>query len=234
MDKIYVEDIQQLAPQGQLEVPLTPDTIVLCIHRGRRQIVDGEPVYHPQAARYANRERERFFVGDYKDTYDGQHFLIAPGYFRAPYGAALHFQKRAVVPGSRNPESGFQASFIAIIGITEPSQEPNGFHVMRPIDDAVTWPPFSDEECRDYEIAGDALDRGAMVNPIERDVQIIDTNEVITGRAQPSRVKGGGAGRRNRGPEATDPAILKPIPADENRVLQEARASAAEREAGGS
>jgi hypothetical protein len=234
MDKVFADaaDIQHLAPQGQLEVPLTPDTVVLCIHRGRRTTIDGERVHHPDAARYANMDRERYFVGDYKDTYDGRHYVIAPGYFRTTYGAALHFQKRAVVPGSRNPETNYQASFIAIIGIADVSPS-GGLEVVRPIDDKAQWAPFTDEECGVYEVAGDALDRESMTNPIEREVTVKSVNEAITGRpATASRVRGGGGparGRRGTQVEATDPAILTPIPPEENRVLQEAKAAAAER-----
>lgn len=232
MDTILtnVADIQHLAPQGQLETPLTPDTIVLCIHRGRRQLVEGQPVFHAQAARYANLGREPYYVGDYKDTYDGRHYLIAPGYFRTTYGAALHFQRRAVVPGSRNPETQFQASFIAIIGIAE-VHPGGGLEVVRPIDDRAAWDPFTDAECQEYEIAGDALDRGSMVNPIDREVQVRGVNEALGGSGA-SRVKGGdGQAVRGKGTqvETTDPGILKPIPPEQNRVLQESKAAAQER-----
>jgi hypothetical protein len=68
----------------------------------------------------------------YRDMFDSGHYVIEPGYFTAPYGAAKHFQARAVVPGSRNPETNFQASFIAIIGVTAPTRE--GLKVLKPID----------------------------------------------------------------------------------------------------
>jgi hypothetical protein len=115
-----VVEVQQLTRQGVDTIVITPDTQVLCLHRGRRQTEDGKPVYHANAS--GNRRtgwREQYFAGDYKDTYDGNHYVVAPGYFTAPYGAAKHFQERAVVPGSRNPETQGQRSFIAIVGVVQ-------------------------------------------------------------------------------------------------------------------
>lgn len=229
--------VQQLVPQGQLEMPLTDNTPVLCIHRGRRnRLLDGTDEIHPQAARHKDGSREHYFVGDLKDTYDGRHYVIAPGYFSAEYGAALHFQRRAVVPGSRNPESGFQASFIAIIGLVEPTHD-GGFRVVRPVDPQEDWPPFTDGECQDYSVAGDALNRAEMVNPIERDVKTISVAERLTGmpQAPEGRLSRGGGGARNRrGPqiEASDPNALAPVAAADNASLRQIAADSAERASG--
>jgi hypothetical protein len=75
-----------------------------------------------------------------------RHYTIQPGFFTTDYGAALHFKARAVVPGSRNPETNFQASFIAIIGVAAPTKD--GLKVLKPVDDPLQWEPFTDEECR--------------------------------------------------------------------------------------
>lgn len=221
-------DVQQLVRQGIHEVQLTHETPVLCIHRGRRNTVGGDPVHHESAARHRDGEREPYFEGDYKDTYDGNHYIIAPGYFMAPYGAALHFQRRAVVPGSRNPETGFQASFIAIIGVVE-GQPGGGFKVLKAVDDQVDWAPFTPEECAQYEVAFEAIDREAMVAPIEKHVELRNVSETLAGGRQgTSRVKGGGgkaSAKRGRGPqiEATDDSILTPLAPQDNASVREAQ-----------
>jgi hypothetical protein len=167
-----VVEVQQLTRQGADTIVITPDTQVLCIHRGRRQTADGAPVYHPNAA--GNRRtgwKEQYFAGDYKDTYDGNHYVVGPGYFTAPFGAARHFQERAVVPGSRNPETQGQRSFISIIGVVQ-AHPGGGFEVLKSVDDPQEWEPFTDEQCHDYEIAFEAIDRAAMLDPIDRDVRL--------------------------------------------------------------
>lgn len=182
LDHGRVGDIQDLKPESSGEVRLTPDTKVLCINRGRDVV---------------------------KDTFDSRHYTIAPGYFTCDYGAALHFKNRAVVPGSRNPETNFQASFIAIIGVVVPSD--GGWKVALPVDQAEQWDPFTDDECREYGHALEALDRDGMIDPIDADVAIVDTPG--TGRAKaPSRVKSSGAGGGSRKPriEGKGAEALKP------------------------
>lgn len=223
--------VQQLVREGVHDVQLTPETPVLCIHRGRR-LQDGDtPVHHGNAARHRDGEREAYFEGDYKDTYDGYHYIIAPGYFSAPYGAALHFQRRAVVPGSRNPETGFQASFIAIIGVVELVPD-GGFRVLKAVDDQVDWTPFTDDECAQYEVAFEALDRAAMVAPIEKEVVLRNVSETVAGgkEGSASRVKGpsnGKGGRRGTAQQVTDKRIREPIPPEQNSSVREAQAGRA-------
>jgi hypothetical protein len=155
-------------------------------------------VHHPDAARYANMDRERYFVGDYKDTYDGRHYVIAPGYFRTTYGAALHFQKRAVVPGSRNPETNYQASFIAIIGIADVSPSAASRWSGR----STTRPSGRRSPTRSAASTKSPATRSTASrwsNPIEREVTVKSVNEAITGRpATASRVRGGGGPARGR------------------------------------
>jgi hypothetical protein len=218
-------DVQQLAPQGSGEVQLTPETRVLCIHRGRNLTEAGCLIVkngrRGQARLHEEREAGVVYEGDYTDTFDSRHYIIAPGYFEVELGAATHFKDRAVVPGSRNPETNFQASFISIIGVV--ASTGNGYRVVRRVDMPEDWEPFSDEECKSYEIAFEALDRAGMSNPIERDVTVVGTQSAIAGK--PSRVKGGvGAGRPGRNKvalEVTDDSILDPIPPDQNSTVRQ-------------
>lgn len=205
-------DVQQLVPQGSGEIAMTPDREVLCVHRG------SEP---------------------YEDMFDGKPYVIQPGFFMTQLGAAQHFKARAVVPGTRNPETRYEASFIAIIGAVELRSD-GTFKVLKPVDPPAEWTRFTDEERAEYEGKGEALDRESMVNPIDADVTIVPTSRVRAGKGtkeKVSRLKGGegssGGGRRRvTQQEATDPALMRPIPPEENEVLREAQAAArqAERE----
>lgn len=195
-------DIQQLVPQrGTRDVQLSPESEVLCINRG------AEPL---------------------EDMWDSIPFSIPPGYFKTTYAAARHFRDRAVVPGSRNPETHRQTSFIAIIGIVDYVQ--GGFKVVKPVDDPREWETFTPAERAEYENQPEALDRAGMVNPIDRDVEIVSTSSATAGRpaASTSRIKGGtgSGGRSARGPQVTDPAVMQPIPPEDNPVVREAQATA--------
>jgi hypothetical protein len=169
LDHDQVGEVRHLRPQISTEIKLTPETEVYCLHRGR------EP---------------------YRDQFDSHHYLIEPGYFKAPLGAAKHFQARAVVPGSRNPETRSQVSFIVIIGVCAETRE--GLKVLKAIDDAVECTPFTDDECREYGHAVEALDRAAMVDPIDAQVDVVRIAGNAGQAAAPSksRVKGGGGATR--------------------------------------
>lgn len=202
-----VGEIQELKPQSSGAIQITPETIVLCVNRGREPLLD---------------------------TFDSRHYKIQPGYFTIQLGAAKHFKARAVVPGTRNPETKFEASFISIIGVTVPTAD--GFRVAHPIDDPAQWPPFTDEECREYGHALEALDRASMVDPIDDDVEIVPTrgqrNEDAKNAAA-SRLKGGTGGRR--GPTAisgTGKDKLKPGRTDENEATRAIRSALADVAAG--
>lgn len=198
-----VGDVQTLKPESSGAVQLSAETIVLCVHRGREPIVD---------------------------MFDSRVYTIAPGYFTAPYGAALHFKHRAVVPGSRNPETGFQASFIAVIGVAH--NKPDGLEIVLQVDDPVQWDPFSDAECREYGHAIEALDRAAMVDPIERSVQLEPTfgraNEEVK---QQSRIRGGqgAGGGKSRATRLEGPGVsaLKPGNTEPNEAIRQTREDAA-------
>jgi hypothetical protein len=230
-DVLPAADIQQLVPQGSGEVLLTPETRVLCIHRGRNHTQDGQLVVTNPRRGEPRVERARrkgiAYEGDYTDTFDSRHYIIAPGYFEVELAAAVHFKDRAVVPGSRNPETNFQASFIAIIGVVAPTGD--GYKVIKAIDPKEDWDPFSDDDCAIYEIAFEALDRAGMDDPIDRSVVVASASSVMAGRpGKPaSRVKGGSGARGTRGKtsiEVTDDSILQPIPADENRTVRDIQA----------
>lgn len=166
-----VGSVQQLRPETSQEIKLTPETEVLCIHRGRTPI---------------------------EDTFDSKHYIIEPGYFTIQLGAARHFKARAVVPGSRNPELGkySQASFIAIIGVAVPTA--TGLKVQKVVDAPEEWAPFTDAECASFGLALEAIDRGALTDAIDSDVQLMDVaGGQITGPAK-SRVKAAGGTGRSR------------------------------------
>lgn len=213
-------DVQQLVPQrGSVDVRLSPESEVLCIHRGT------EPI---------------------EDMHDSQPFRIMPGYFKTQYAAAVHFKARSIVPGSRNPETSRQASFIAIIGTVD-FRADGSFSVTRQVDHPDEWAPFSEDERAEYEGHAEALDRDGMVNAIDPSVEIVSTSSVQSGKlpGKGSRIRGtadgaarpvGGTGRRaNARPDihVSDPAALEPIPAEENSTLQEINADRGAAEAAG-
>lgn len=84
-----------LVPEEDQKKTLTPETVVLCINRGRRPL---------------------------RETFDGRHYQIpaGPQTFFAPYGAAKHFQNRLIVPGTRVEGEGGYQSYIGILGIDAP------------------------------------------------------------------------------------------------------------------
>lgn len=208
-------EIQQLLPQrGTREIELNAEREVLCIHRGT------EP---------------------YDDMFNSVPFRILPGYFTVAYGAAKHFRDRAVVPGSRNPETHRQTSFLAIIGVVEIHSD-GTFTVLRAVDHPDEWARFTVAEQAEYTGAVEALDRAGMVNAIVPAEELVI--ESVSGRkggppapGKGSRIKGGSAatpGRRGATAlEATDPALLQAIPAEHNSVLQEAQQNARLAEAEG-
>src|SRR5687768_152815 len=83
-------EIANLVPEGLAGTELTPKTRVVIINRGNQ-------VYH--------------------DKYDGRNYVVRPGYSEVEFEAADHFRARSVVPGTRDPITGKQQHFIAILGI---------------------------------------------------------------------------------------------------------------------
>jgi hypothetical protein len=108
--------------QGQSK--LTPTSRVLCINRGQKPLTD---------------------------QFDGNHITIPAGYFETEFGAALHFQRRLIVPGTRNLEVGGFVSWIGILGSVDGKIK----H-----DDEHNCEPFSDEELLAFGERIEAIDRG--------------------------------------------------------------------------
>lgn len=209
--------VQQLVPNtGTRQVQLTPDRDVLCVHRGDE---------------------------DYEDMFDSRPYRIAPGFFMTTYGAAQHFRARSVVPGSRNPETSQQTSFVAIIGIVELHAD-GTFTVLQAVDHPREWTLFTAEERAEYSGALEGLDRAGMIDPIDRDVVIAPVSGVLQGQTPTqaaSRIRGGnvnikggkpgararaGVAQRIEGDEAKAAEFLRPIPPEDNPVVREAHADA--------
>jgi hypothetical protein len=236
--------VQHLSPLGSGEIVLTADTVVLCVHRGRNRL-DAEGRLVRQAGQPKRRgddpdqepgvRMERIaYEGDYCDTYDSKHYIIGPGYFTTTLGCALHFKARAVVPGSRNPDTNSETSFLAILGVATPHA--GGQKIVKRVDDVEEWEPFNDDECAEYGMAVEALDRRHMVDPIvtAAELQVVDTTAALAGGKEPvrkSRVSGGGnSGGRASGAgkggkatriEVTDNGILDPVDARDHAALRE-------------
>lgn len=181
-------EIRSLLPQHGRGETLTPDTIVRAINRGNEPIID---------------------------KFDGIDYEIPPGWYEAPYGAVRHFQQRAVVPGSRNPEQKKQQSYIAI---------PN-------VDPADRCVPFTEAQCAQFKGIPEAIDRKNRISPDDRDHQIVDLGELAPGLAMGEAF---GSGRRPQidlsqqatpGAAAAAETVLQP-PA-ENEALREIAADSA-------
>lgn len=88
--------VVDLSPVNEAQQALTPETIVVCINRGRETLVR---------------------------KFDALDYPLHPhteGYIKMPYGAALHFQRHCTVPGTRDVFSGAEQSFIGILGVDPP------------------------------------------------------------------------------------------------------------------
>jgi hypothetical protein len=86
-----------------------------------------------------------------EDRYDGEPWIIPPGHFTVPYGVAMHLRDRSVVPGSRDPISGKQKSFIGILNV----------------DPEERCRPFTEAELRRFKLMPDAIDPAARSEPVE-------------------------------------------------------------------
>lgn len=169
---------------------LTPETMVTCINRGPLALVD---------------------------MFDGQNYVIPPGHFMAPYGAALHFQRRQVVPGTRIPGQGHK-SWVSILGI----------------DKAEVCLPFTDAELEAFGQAREAINREALPGA-DGQVQIIGTAGARATLAGEGLV-GGFAPVMGAGPQRPDLSVEGDTPAGreaaghalERPGVSEARAEEAE------
>jgi hypothetical protein len=120
-----VDQIANMSVQVIGERKLLPTDIVICINRGNRVL---------------------------KDTFDGEHREIPPGFFRTEYGAAMHFQRRQIVPGTRNLEVGGYVSYIGILGSEDGRIK---------VDQEENCQKFTDDELQAYGERIEAIDRGS-------------------------------------------------------------------------
>lgn len=125
--------VADLVPEDAKANQLGPDTIVTCLNRGRKPLTD---------------------------MYDGRNYVVPAGYVRMPFGAAQHFQRRAIVPGTKNLEQGGYQSWLSIVGVDAPE----------------LCAPFTDEQLTAFGEAVEAIDRSAMSDPADRDVVLMKTS----------------------------------------------------------
>lgn len=164
-----------LIPEGLGGEELSPKTRVVCINRGDVP---------------------------YLDKCDGRDYVCQPGLFEVEYEVADHFRTRSVVPGSRDPVTGKQEHYIAIIG-------------MDPEDRCQ---PLSGAELAAANAAPEALDRSGM-SPMDKDVRVVST--------QAARARTAGGNRRLQH-EVSDPDAVKPSEGGEAiQAIQRDKAGAA-------
>src|SRR5262245_32700215 len=108
--------VQSVVPIDLHAQELTPKTRVTCLNRG---------------------------ADVYRDKCDGRDYVVPPGVFEVEYEVAEHFRLRSVVPGSRDPVTGAQQTFIVIFGIDPPE----------------VCVPFSDVENEQAAQSVEAIDR---------------------------------------------------------------------------
>jgi endonuclease YncB( thermonuclease family) len=164
-----------LVPEGLGGEELTPSTRVVCINRGDT---------------------------DYLDKCDGRDYVCAPGLFEVEYQVADHFRTRSVIPGSRDPISGKQEHYIAILGIDPPEQ----------------CQPLSGGELDAAKAAPEALDRSGMSGP-DKDVKVVPT--------QAARARTAGGARRPQHEVSAPDAVEKPVGGEAMQTIQQDKAGAA-------
>lgn len=186
--------VRNLSPQHQRGIKLEPETIVTVIHRGDTPI---------------------------EDKYDAVDYVIEPGYVDMPYGAALHFQARAVVPGSRI----VAATGRSPDGIVKPKQA--SFLGILNVDPPEKCRPFTEAECAAFDLNPEAVYR-APGEVVYEDARLAMAhsavmNEVgiddVTGRS--SYVENDPAGTALQPPRREDNVALQDIAADEAAVASE-------------
>jgi len=111
----------------------------------------------------------------YIDKCDARDYVVPPGYFEVEYEVAEHFRLRSVVPGSRDPVTGAQETYIAIVGIDPPER----------------CVPFSHEDQEVFSQSVEAIDRGAVE-------QEQGGKGVVVPTARARARTAGGAGSRRR------------------------------------
>lgn len=126
-------DLMSTTTSGPVREPADNEK-VLCVNRGRRPLVD---------------------------TFDGRHVEMPAGHFYIEYAAAKHFQRRLIVPGSKNLTSGGYVSWIGICGVNPPE----------------LCEPFTDAELEKLQEKVEAVDR-SQDHGLGKDVKVVSTNGV--------------------------------------------------------
>lgn len=134
------ETINQVMPESAEGLELTPERIVEVINRGREIVTE---------------------------KWNGENYSFAPGRNHATYAVAAHAQNKAVVPGSRNVETG---TYLSWLGITD-------------IDPPEACVPFTDEEIASFKGKPEAVERKGT------EVRLVGTAEAR------AKLPGQGAGR---------------------------------------
>lgn len=158
------------APAGSAPVDLTaaanptatrepaPDQRVLCINRGEKPLLgcmfDGRAIDLP-----------------------GRSDANPSALFYIEYQAGKHFQRRLIVPGTKNLEGQTYVSWIGILGVDPPEH----------------CEPFTHEELVRFGEKAEAIDRETFTDPADRNVQILKTSSARAASA--TLGMGGGRGR---------------------------------------
>jgi hypothetical protein len=107
-----------------------------------------------------------------RDTFDGRHYTLPPGYIQCPYGAARHFKRRLTLAGTRSLDQGeIAVSCIGILGVDPEDQ----------------CQPFTAEELGRADASPEALDRSDAVLKADRDVTVQKVANKTVGRGNGSR-----------------------------------------------
>jgi len=140
--------VNTVVPKDLRAQELGPKTMVTCINRG------SEP---------------------YIDKCDGRDYVVPPGLFEVEYEVADHFRLRSVVPGSRDPVSGAQDTFIAILGLDPPEK----------------CVPFNQDEEAAFSASVEAIDRAVIEEEQGTKAVVVPT----------SRARARSAGQGHRRPQ---------------------------------
>ena len=136
-------DIADLSSSASNQSQTIRDSdLVLCINRGRKPL---------------------------KETFDSAHHEIPVGYFKTEFGRALHYQRKLIVPGTRNIEVGGHVSFIGILGTDDGRVA---------YDTPENCVPFTDEELTTFGERIEAIDRSAFSSEADREVVPVKTRNL--------------------------------------------------------
>lgn len=168
--------VVNLMPQFTVQAELDPTTPVTCLNRGPKML---------------------------EDKHDGFDYQIPPhAVFEVSYAAALHLQKRLIVPGTKNPDATDTSmpQYVSWIGIYG-------------IDPAGACEPFTDDELARFGEKTEGLNRDLLPEE-DRRVQIVKSAgpAIVSQQAMGGglgklrqRVEGGSAEMREHAIAPVDP-----------------------------